>query len=60
MSDEWRPVLRQRLDAYRAMRAETAARFGEAWSRDYLELYGFFVGLVEAGKLGGGRCTATA
>lgn len=60
VSDEWRPILRRRLDTYHAMRADTATRFGEAWYRNYLELYGFFVGLVEAGKLGGGRFTATA
>lgn len=60
VSDEWRPILRRRFDSYRATRAATVARFGEAWAGDYLELYAFFVGLVEAGKLGGGRCTATA
>lgn len=60
ISDEWRPVLRRRLERYGAMRAETTTRFGEAWARDFLELFAFFVGLVEAGKVGGGRFTATA
>jgi len=60
VSEEWRPILRRRLERYRATRADLAGRFGEAWSRDYLELYAFFVGLVEAGKLGGGRFAATA
>jgi SAM-dependent methyltransferase len=60
ISDEWRPVLRRRLETYGAMRAATAARFGEAWARDFLELFAFFVRLVEAGKLGGGRFTGTA
>ena len=58
VTDEWRPVLRRRLQAHRALRQETAARFGERWSRDFLELDRFFVELVEAGKLGGGRFTA--
>src|SRR5439155_990798 len=35
-------------------------RLGEAWYRDYQQVYGFFVGLVEDGKLGGGRLSGTA
>ena len=60
LSDEWRPILRSRLEMYRALRAGTIARFGEAWYRDYQQVYGFFVGLVEDGKLGGGRLSGTA
>ena len=60
LSDEWRPILRSRLEMYRALRADTIARFGEAWYRDYQQVYGFFVGLVEDGKLGGGRLSGTA
>lgn len=59
LTDEWRPILRRRLEMYRALRDDTVARFGEAWYRDYQEVYAFFVGLVEAGKLGGGRFSAT-
>ncbi|HSE94069.1 MAG TPA: methyltransferase domain-containing protein [Methylomirabilota bacterium] len=59
LTDEWRPILRARLEMYRALREDTAARFGEAWYREYQQVYGFFIGLVEAGKLGGGRFTAT-
>lgn len=59
LTDAWRPILRARLAMYRALRADTVARFGEAWYRDYQEVYAFFVGLVEAGRLGGGRFTAT-
>ncbi len=59
LTDEWRPILRARLEMYRALRDDTIARFGEAWYREYQQVYGFFVELVEAGKLGGGRFTAT-
>ncbi|HET9491478.1 MAG TPA: methyltransferase domain-containing protein [Methylomirabilota bacterium] len=58
ITDEWRPLLRRRLHVHRALQDETAARFGERWSREFLELDRFFVELVEAGKLGGGRFTA--
>jgi sarcosine/dimethylglycine N-methyltransferase len=60
LSDEWRPILRSRLEMYRALRDETIARFGERWYRDYQQVYGFFVSLVEDGKLGGGRFSGTA
>jgi sarcosine/dimethylglycine N-methyltransferase len=60
LSAEWMRILRTRLAMYRTLRTDTAARFGEAWADAYEQLYGFFVGLVEAGKLGGGRFSATA
>jgi SAM-dependent methyltransferase len=59
VSDEWRPVLRARLAAQRKLRGNLVARLGEARHREYEELQAFFVGLVEAGRLGGGRFTAT-
>ena len=59
ISDEWRPILRSRLAAYRELRGTYVPRLGEPRYRAYEELYTFFVGLVEAGKLGGGRFTAT-
>ena len=59
LSDEWRPILRERLEMFRAMRADTVARLGEARYREYDQLYAFFVGLVDAGRLGGGRLSAT-
>ena len=40
---------------YRRLRADTVARLGEARYREYDQLYAFFVGLIEDGKLGGGR-----
>jgi ubiquinone/menaquinone biosynthesis C-methylase UbiE len=60
LAEEWRAVLRARRQMFRAMREETVARLGEARYREYDDLYGFFVGLIEAGKLSGGRFTATA
>jgi SAM-dependent methyltransferase len=60
LSAEWTVILRERLEMYRGMRAHTIARFGSAWYDEYNQLYAFFVGLVEAGKLGGGRFTGTA
>lgn len=60
LSDEWRPVLRRRLEMYRALRDDTVARLGERRYEEYQQLYAFFVGLVEAGKLGGGRLSGTA
>ena len=59
LADEWRAVLRTRLQMFRAMRDDTVARLGERRYREYGDLYAFFVGLIEAGKLGGGRFTAS-
>jgi ubiquinone/menaquinone biosynthesis C-methylase UbiE len=59
LSDAWRDVLKRRLAMYRGLREDTVARLGEARYREYATLYTFFVGLVEAGKLGGGRFSAT-
>lgn len=60
MSEEWRPLLRRRLEMYRAMRPDIVARFGPDWYDAYQRLYAFFVSLVEAGRLGGGRFSGTA
>jgi hypothetical protein len=59
LSDWWRAILRERRQMYRSLEADTVARFGQARSDEYDQLYTFFVGLVEAGKLGGGRFSAT-
>jgi SAM-dependent methyltransferase len=59
ISDEWRPVLRARLSMFRAMRADTIGRLGEPRYEEYDRLYVFFVDLVESGKLGGGRFSAS-
>jgi len=60
LSDEWRSILRARLARLRAMRRDMAARLGEARFGEYEQLYAFFVGLVEEGKLGGGRFSGSA
>jgi ubiquinone/menaquinone biosynthesis C-methylase UbiE len=59
VSVEWRVILRARLAMFRARRADTVATLGEARCAEYDQLYTFFVGLVEDGKLGGGRFAAT-
>ena len=60
LSDEWRPLVKARLATFRATGMDTAARLGEARVREYEQLYAFFVGLVEDGKLGGGRLSGSA
>lgn len=60
LSAEWIGILRERLRMYRGMREQTVARFGPARYDEYNQLYAFFVGLVEAGKLGGARFSAAA
>ena len=59
LSDAWRGIVRARLARFRARCADVLAALGEARYEDYHQLHAFFVGLVEAGKLGGGRFTAT-
>lgn len=60
LSAEWIVILRERVRMYRALREDTIARFGQARYDEYNQLYAFFVGLVEAGRLGGGRFSGTA
>ena len=60
VADEWRPVLRARIARYRAERADVAERFGLTWAEEFERLLRFFVELVEAGKVGGGRFSGTA
>jgi sarcosine/dimethylglycine N-methyltransferase len=59
LTDEWRAILKERLVMYRALREQTVRRLGEARYHEYDQLYAFFVALVDAGKLGGGRFCAT-
>jgi SAM-dependent methyltransferase len=59
VTDEWRRVLRGRVARFRATRADAVAALGETRYEAYDQLFRFFVGLVDAGKLGGGRFTAT-
>lgn len=60
LSSDWMVVLRKRLEMFRGLKADTVARLGPARYDEYDQLYAFFVGLVEAGKLGGARFSATA
>jgi SAM-dependent methyltransferase len=60
LSTEWVVILRERVRMYRAMREDTVARFGQERYEEYNQLYAFFVGLVEAGRLGGARFSGTA
>ena len=60
LSGEWIGILRERFAMYRSLRTDTVARLGEARYEEYCQLYGFFVGLVDAGKLGGARFSARA
>lgn len=60
LSGEWITILRARLRMYRGLREQTVARLGQARYDEYNQLYGFFVDLVEAGKLGGGRFSAAS
>ena len=59
ITDEWRPILRTRHVTYRRLRADAVARDGEARYQHYDALYTFLVDLVENGKLGGGRFSAS-
>jgi SAM-dependent methyltransferase len=59
LSAEWRPIVRARLELHRALGTDGVARFGEQRYLEYDQLHTFFVRLVEEGKLGGGRFTAT-
>ncbi|HET7874321.1 MAG TPA: methyltransferase domain-containing protein [Methylomirabilota bacterium] len=58
LSAEWVGILKERLRMYRSLREETVARFGQRRYDEYNQLYEFFVGLVEAGRLGGARVSA--
>jgi ubiquinone/menaquinone biosynthesis C-methylase UbiE len=60
LSAQWIGILKDRLAMYRGLRAQTVARLGQARYEEYNQLYAFFVGLVEAGKLGGARFSAAA
>jgi SAM-dependent methyltransferase len=59
LSGEWRGIVRKRLELHRALREEREARLGRQQYVEYDELHAYFVGLIEAGKLGGGRFSAT-
>jgi ubiquinone/menaquinone biosynthesis C-methylase UbiE len=59
LTDDWLPILKSRVAAWQARRHDLTDRFGDGRYRRYAELYAFFVDLVQSGKLGGGRFSAT-
>ena len=59
LSSEWRKIVRKRIELHRALRPQREARFGRQQYLEHDQLHTFFVALIEAGKLGGGRFTAT-
>jgi ubiquinone/menaquinone biosynthesis C-methylase UbiE len=59
LSSEWRRIVRGRIELHRALRPQREARFGSQHYLEYDQLHTFFAELIEAGKLGGGRFTAT-
>ena len=59
LAGEWRWIMRERLTKHRKLKEEGVARFGRAAYTEYTQLFAFFAGLVETGKIGGGRFRAT-
>ena len=59
LSGEWRTIVRKRLELHRALRPQRETRLGRQHYLASEQLHTYFVGLIEAGKLGGGRFTAT-
>jgi ubiquinone/menaquinone biosynthesis C-methylase UbiE len=60
LSARWTAILIDRLAMYRSLRDTTVAKFGEARHAEWDSVYSLFVGLFEAGKLGGVRILARA
>lgn len=58
LSEHWARILLQRLAMYRGLKDETERKFGAEHFRKWDEMYSFFVGLYQEGKLGGGRFVA--
>lgn len=58
LSGYWTEILKGRLAMYRGLKEHTVAKFGTEHFRKWDEAYAHFVGLYEAGELGGGRFVA--
>jgi ubiquinone/menaquinone biosynthesis C-methylase UbiE len=58
LSTAWRDILRERLEMFRGMQADTVRLFGPERHARYIAAYEFFVERITAGALGGGRFTA--
>lgn len=55
LSPQWVTILTERLEWYRAMDSGTRQTLGDGVHERYMDGYVTFVGLVQAGRLGGGR-----
>ncbi|MEO8038682.1 MAG: methyltransferase domain-containing protein [Betaproteobacteria bacterium] len=58
LGDLWARILVHRLAMYRSLGADTARKFGVERSREWDDMYAFFVELFERRALGGGRFVA--
>jgi len=58
LTGEWRWIMRERLTKHQKRQEEGVARFGRSVYEEYTQLYTFFAGLLETGKIGGGRLSA--
>jgi ubiquinone/menaquinone biosynthesis C-methylase UbiE len=58
LSEQWARILVQRLAMYRGLKDETIGKFGAEHFQHWDDMYSFFVGLYQEGKLGGGRFVA--
>jgi SAM-dependent methyltransferase len=59
LSDQWRDILRARLEMYRGMEDDTVALLGADSHRAFIEGYEVFIDRIESKKLGGARFVAT-
>lgn len=60
LSGLWREILTERLEMFRSLEKDTAARFGQARHDSYITNYEFFVDRITAKDLGGARIIAVA
>ena len=59
LSETWTEILKDRLAMYRGLEEYTVSKFGAAHFEKWDKAYSHFVGLFEAGELGGGRFVAS-
>jgi len=58
LSTLWTRILVERLAMYRSLGDHTERKFGTGRKAGWDHAYSFFVGLYQAGRLGGGRFVA--
>ncbi|MDP6952697.1 MAG: methyltransferase domain-containing protein [Alphaproteobacteria bacterium] len=59
VSDQWRTILRARLEMYRGMEGSTVASFGVERHRAFVAGYEQFIDRIEGRRIGGARIVAT-